>query len=142
MKKLLLSLVIIVSMFVAIGANFALAAGADLEVNTPAITALKSSMQARHGQLNPFYSSGAVGLTKDGMISVKDATAVPLKDRGGLNSLVSAENADRANLYKEIATANGHPEWQGDIQNTFAGRWIDKAQTGWYYQNDSGWVKK
>lgn len=138
MKKLLLSLVIIVSMF---AANWA-AAAADLEINTPAISALKSSMQARHGQLSPFYSSGAVGLTKDGMIAVKDATAVPLKDRGALNGLVSAENADRANLYKEIATANGHPEWQGEIQNTFAGRWIEKAQSGWWYQGAGGWTKK
>ncbi|MGB7817104.1 MAG: YdbL family protein [Methylotenera sp.] len=138
MKKLLLGLVMIVSMF---AANW-VAAAADLEINTPAISALKASMQARHGQLGPFYSSGAIGLTKDGMVAVKDATAVPLKDRGALNGLVSAENADRANLYKEIATANGHPEWQNDIQNTFAGRWIDKAQNGWWYQGAGGWTKK
>ncbi len=138
MKKFLLSLLVIVSIFTA---NW-VAAAADLEVNTPAISALKASMQARHSQLGPFYSSGAVGLTKDAFIAIKDATAVPLKDRGGFNSLVSAENADRTNLYKEIATANGHPEWQGDIQNTFAGRWIDKAQSGWFYQSGGGWVKK
>ena len=73
---------------------------------------------------------------------MKDATAVPLKDRGGLNGLVSAENADRANLYKEIATANGHPEWQNEIQSTFAGRWVEKAQSGWFYQGAGGWTKK
>jgi uncharacterized protein YdbL (DUF1318 family) len=67
---------------------------------------------------------------------------VPLKDRQGINALVAAENADRNALYKEIAAGNGHPEWRGDIQGTFAGRWIDKAQGGWYYQNDSGWAKK
>ena len=138
MKKILLSLFVIVSIFTA---NW-VAAAADLEVNTPAITALKSSMQARHGQLSPFYAAGAIGLTKDGMIAVKDATAVPLSQRGSLSGLVSAENADRANLYKEIAAANGHAEWQGDIQNTFAGRWIDKAQSGWFYQSGSGWAKK
>ena len=138
MKKILLSLFVIVSIFTA---NW-VAAAADLEVNTPAITALKSSMQARHGQLSPFYGAGAIGLTKDGMIAVKDATAVPLSQRGSLSGLVSAENADRANLYKEIAAANGHAEWQGDIQNTFAGRWIDKAQSGWFYQSGSGWAKK
>lgn len=138
MKKLLLSLVMIVSMF---AANW-VAAAADLEINTPAIAALKASMQARHGQLGPFYSSGAVGLTKDAFIAIKDANAVPLKDRGALNSLVSAENADRANLYKEIAAANGHPEWQNDIQATFAGRWIDKAQSGWWYEGAGGWTKK
>lgn len=138
MKKILLSLLVVVSFF---AANWA-AAAADLEVNTPAIAALKASMQARHGQLGAFYSSGAVGLTKDAFIAIKDATAVPLKDRGGLNSLVSAENADRTNLYKEIATANGHAEWQGDIQSTFASRWIDKAQGGWFYQKGDGWAKK
>ena len=121
--------------------NWATAA-ADLEINTPAISAIKSSMQTRHNQLSPFYTSGAVGLTQDGMIAVKDAGAVPLKDRGGLNSLVAAENTDRAKLYKEIATGNGHPEWQGDVQNTFAARWIDKAQSGWFYQKAGAWVKK
>ena len=138
MKKLLLSIVFLSMILV----NNWVSAAADLEVNTPAITAIKASMQARHGQLSPFYDSGAVGLTRDGMIAVKDAAAVPLKDRGGLNSLVSAENTDRTKLYKEIATGNGHPEWQGDIQNTFSGRWIDKAQSGWFYQSGGGWVKK
>ena len=138
MKKLLLSLLVTVSLF---AANWA-AAGADLEVNTPAISALKVSMQARHSQLSPFYGAGAVGLTKDGMIAVKDAAAVPLSQRGSLSGLVSAENADRTSLYKEIATANSHPEWQNEIQSTFAGRWIDKAQSGWWYQSGGGWVKK
>jgi uncharacterized protein len=138
MKKLLLSFLVLVTIF---AANFA-GAAADLEVNTPAIAALKASMQARHGQLSPFYSAGAIGLTKDAFIAIKDATAVPLSQRGALTGLVKDENADRTNLYKEIATANGHPEWQSDIQNTFASRWIDKAQGGWWYQGAGGWAKK
>lgn len=139
MKKLLLSfLVLVASLF---AANWVFAA-ADLEVNTPAISALKTSMQSRHGQLSAFYASGAIGLTKDGLIAVKDANAVPLAQRGALTGLVKDENADRTNLYKEIAAANGHPEWQADIQTTFAGRWIDKAQSGWWVQLSSGWVKK
>ena len=138
MKKILFGFVLF-SLILA--TNWASAA-ADLEVNTPAISAIKASMQARHSQLSPFYTSGAIGLTQNGMIAVKDASAVPLKDRGGLNGLVSAENADRAKLYKEIATGNGHPEWQGDAQNTFAARWIDKAQSGWFYHKAEAWVKK
>jgi uncharacterized protein YdbL (DUF1318 family) len=55
---------------------------------------------------------------------------------------VKEENTDRATLYKEIAQANGHPEWQAEIQSTFAGRWIDKAQAGWWVQGAGGWVKK
>ncbi|HSI25650.1 MAG TPA: DUF1318 domain-containing protein [Methylotenera sp.] len=142
MRKLLLGVVTVASLFVAIGSNFAQAVVADLEINTPAISAIKASMQARHGQLLPHYNSGAVGLTKDGLVAVRDATAVPLKDRGGINSLVAAENADRSKLYKEIAAGNGHPEWEGDIRQTFAGRWVDKAQAGWYYQGGGAWVKK
>jgi uncharacterized protein YdbL (DUF1318 family) len=142
MRKLLFGFMMVASLFVAIGSNFAQAVVADLEINTPAISAIKASMQARHGQLLPHYNSGAVGLTQDGYIAVKDATAVPLKDRGGINSLVAAENADRNKLYKEIAAANGHPEWEGDIKQTFAGRWVDKAQAGWYYQSGGAWVKK
>ena len=142
MKKLLLGFLVAASMFVAVGSNFVQAAAPDLEINTPAIIAIKASMTARHSQLLPHYNSGAVGLTGDAFIAVKDATAVPLKDRGGINSLVSAENADRAKLYKEIAVSNGHPEWEGDVKQTFAGRWIDKAQAGWHYQSGGAWVKK
>ncbi len=133
MKKLLIGLLMLPLL--------ALAA-ADLEINTPAISALKSSMQARHGQLAAHYASGAVGLTRDGLVAVKDANAVPLKDRQAVHALVSAENNDRNALYREIATANGHPEWESEVRNTFAQRWVQKAQSGWWYQDAGGWAKK
>ncbi|MDR5172765.1 YdbL family protein [Methylobacillus flagellatus] len=117
-------------------------AAADLEINTPAITSIKSSMQARHGQLSSFYANGAVGFTRDGLVAVRDANAVPLAQRQNLNALVAAENNDRNALYKEIANANSHPEWESEVRSTFAQRWIQKAQGGWYYQDGGGWVKK
>jgi len=138
MKKILLGVMLLSTLLVS---QF-VAAAADLEVNTPAISAIKSSMQARHGQLASFYASGAIGLTKDGLVAVRDANAVPLAQRGALTGLVKDENADRSKLYKEIAVANGHPEWQPEIQNTFAGRWIDKAQGGWWVQGAGGWTQK
>ena len=138
MKKILFSALLLVAMLV----SQVVVAAADLEVNTPAIAAIKGSMQTRHAQLAAHYASGAVGLTKDGLVTVRDANAVPLKDRAALNGVVAAENTDRTKLYQEIATANGHPEWQAEIQNTFAGRWIDKAQGGWWVQGAGGWTKK
>ncbi len=117
-------------------------AAADLEINTPAISNIKNSMQSRHAQLSGFYASGAVGFTRDGLVAVRDANAVPLAQRQGLNALVAAENNDRNALYKEIANANSHPEWEAEVRSTFAQRWIQKAQGGWYYQDGSGWVKK
>lgn len=124
-----------------VAAPFAHAA-ADLEINTPAISTIKNSMQARHSKLAPHYASGAVGLTRDGMVALRDAAAVPLAQRQNVSSLVAAENADRNALYKEIANANGHPEWEAEVRSTFAQRWIQKAQAGWYVQEASGWVKK
>ena len=118
-------------------------AQANLEIDTPAIKALKSSMQQRHQQLSRFYANGAVGLTRNGFIALRDANAVPLAQRQLVNSLIAAENQDRTALYREIARANGHPEWENDIRATFAQRWIDRAQPRWYYQNAAGnWVRK
>ena len=119
------------------------AAVADLEVNTPAISALKSSMQQRHQQLAQYYANGAIGLTRDGQIGVRDAGTIPLAQRQAVNSLVAAENEDRNTLYREVARANGHPEWEEEIRSTFAGRWVQKAQAGWWVQDSAGgWVKK
>ena len=122
---------------------FAAVAAADLEINTPAIVSIKNSMQDRHGQLSAFYASGAVGLTRDGMVAVRDASLVPLAQRQSVNALVAEENKDRVALYKEIARANGHPEWEAEVRSTFAQRWIDKAASGWWVQSPSGaWAKK
>ena len=117
-------------------------AAADLEINTPAIDALEQSMQARHSQLAAHYASGAVGLTRDGLVALRDATVVPLSQRQSVNALVAAENKDRNALYKEIAVANGHPDWEDEVRDTFAVRWMQKAQPGWWIQNAGGWVKK
>lgn len=118
-------------------------AAADLEVNTPAISALKSTMQARHNKLEPHYTSGAVGLTRDGNVAIHDAALVPLAERQNVNGAIADENRDRAALYREIARANGHPEWEAEVRSTFAQRWISKASAGWWVQNGSGaWVKK
>jgi uncharacterized protein len=138
----------IVKFFVSLGVVFATlgVSGAwaqNLEVNTPTINTLKKSMADRHAQLTPHYNSGAVGIASDGTIAVRDVNAVPLPQRGAVTGLVNAENADRTALYKEIARANGKPEWESEIKNTFAARWIANAQGGWAVQNAQGqWAKK
>ena len=118
-------------------------AQADIDISSPAIRALTTSMKGRAGQLEPFFSSGAIGLTADGLVEVRDANAVPLADRNKLRKLVADDNADRNSLYREIASANGHPEWEADIRSTFAERWIANARAGWHYKSKSGdWTKK
>ena len=121
----------------------AVAQQTDLSVNTPAITALKDTMRGRRPQLGPLFKSGAIGMDNQGNISLRDANAVPLPQRGQVNSLISAENKDRAALYREIARANGHPEWEKDVRKTFAQRWRERAPAGWWIQaEDGGWKRK
>lgn len=118
-------------------------AQADLNVTSPAIRQLTSSMEARHAQLEKYYASGAVGLTNDGMVELRDPNAVPLPERGIARKLVADENADRASLYGEIARTNNHPEWEADIRATFGQRWAAKARSGWWYKDGSGqWKQK
>ena len=140
MKNLILKSCLLVAALLSAGQA---AAQANLEINTPGISAIQSSMQRRHGELAPLYASGAVGLTRDGNVALRDPAAVPLAQRAAVNGVIAAENQDRASLYREIARANNHPEWEGDIRNTFGQRWIERAQGGWYFQNASGaWIRK
>jgi uncharacterized protein YdbL (DUF1318 family) len=118
-------------------------AQADFDISTPEIRALTQSMNQRHQQLKKYYAAGAIGLTRDGQVDVRDRNAVPLAERNALRELVAAENGDRNALYQAIAKANGHPEWEGDIRKTFAERWISKASPGWWYRTTGGeWRQK
>lgn len=115
---------------------------ANLDISSPAIGKIEASLKARHAKLLPYFNSGAVGLTNNGLLAVRDPKAIPLSARKTVNQLVADDNRDRAALYREIAAANGHPEWEKQIQATFARRWIDRAQSGWYYQSGGGWKQK
>jgi uncharacterized protein YdbL (DUF1318 family) len=119
-------------------------AEAALNISSPAVTRIKQSMAARFGEMEKFFASGAIGLTKDGLVDVRDLNAVALPDRATVKRLVSEDNADRAQLYSEIAKASNHPEWEADIKKSFAKRWVATgAKPGWYYQGDDGaWKQK
>ena len=118
-------------------------AQADINIRTPAIQAIRERMRARFETLRPHFQSGALGMTADGRIAVRDPSSLPLKDRASLNQAVAEDNRDRDAVYREIAVANGHPEWEDEIRATFAREWIDRAAAGWYYRNASGaWVQK
>ena len=113
------------------------------DADTPVVRKLQASMKQRHAQLKDFYQSGAIGFTQDALVGVRDLAAVPLKQRGQVKNLLDAENGDRNQLYKEIARANGHPEWEKDVRTTFGKTWISNAAKGWWYQDGTGnWVQK
>lgn len=119
-------------------------ANANIDISSPEIRAITASMQARFEQLSKYFGSGAIGLTTNGLIEIRDQSAIPLAERALVKRLVAEDNNDRNALYAEIAKANGHPEWEPDIRATFARRWVERgAQPGWYYQDASGnWRQK
>ena len=117
---------------------------AEIEINTPQINAIKARMAERQRMyLDSFFDAGAVGFSSDGLVTVRDRSAVPLSERRNLESVVADENRDRRAVYREIAVANGHAEWEQDIQETFAKEWVRNARKGWYYQDSNGaWRQK
>ncbi len=118
-------------------------AEADIKINTPAISQLRASLKGRQGQLQPHFRSGAIGFTQNGLVSMREIGAVSLRERNMVKKLIADENRDRNALYKEIARANGRPEWENDIRKTFARVWVEEAPGGTWYQNQSGqWQRK
>jgi uncharacterized protein YdbL (DUF1318 family) len=115
----------------------------DFNIKTPAIQAIQARMEDRFtSQLRPHFESGALGFTEDGLVVVRDAAAISLKDRVPVNTAVADENRDRKAVYREIAVANNHPEWEGQIRTVFAKQWVDSAKPGWWYQRGGAWKQK
>ena len=117
---------------------------ADINVSNPAIRALKDSIKNRSGSIKPFMDRGNVGLTKDGLLTVRTTEGLSLKERAEVQQLVDAENRDRESLYVEIAKANNFPlESVAKIRSIFAKSWVEQAQPGWWIQDAQGnWKKK
>jgi uncharacterized protein YdbL (DUF1318 family) len=119
-------------------------ASANIDVSSPQIRSITASMQTRFTALAEFFDRGAIGLTADGRVAVRDNNLLNLPERTRVRQLVAEDNRDRDALYSEIARANGHPEWEPDIRQIFARRWIDRgAKPGWYYQDrDGNWQQR
>lgn len=116
----------------------------DITLKTPAIQAIQSRMSQRfQSSLQPHFDSGALGFGRDGLVVVRDAAKLGLKDRVSVNQLVAEDNKDRKAVYREIAVANKHPEWEQQIRETFAKQWVASARSGWWYQDAGGaWKQK
>jgi uncharacterized protein YdbL (DUF1318 family) len=115
----------------------------DITIKTPAIQAIQARMSQRFdSQLRDAFDAGALGFGADGLIVVRDAAKLPLKDRVAVNQAVADDNRDRRAVYREIAVANGHPEWEARIREVFAQQWIASARSGWWYQSGGGWKQK
>lgn len=115
----------------------------DITIKTPAIQAIQSRMEARFdATLRAGFDAGALGFSSDGLVVVRDASKLDLKDRVAINQAVADDNRDRKAVYREVAVANGHPEWESQIRDVFAKQWIASARSGWWYQSAGAWKQK
>ncbi len=116
----------------------------DINLSSPAIDAITTKLKSRFNEsLKQHLDNNVIGFTNDGLVEIVDASQLGLKDRQLIKKVVADENRDRAALYREMAIANNHPEWEDQIREAFVKQWTQQAKAGWSYQNAAGqWVKK
>jgi uncharacterized protein YdbL (DUF1318 family) len=121
----------------------AYAAGQETSVSSAAIDSLKQRLKQRSPTLAKYFDAGAIGEGRDGLVVVRDAAAVPMKDRAKLNGLVKDENDDRMALYKEVAKELKVKDKDlPQVQRSFAEQWRETSRKGWWVQDDQGgWYK-
>lgn len=116
----------------------------DITLSSPAINQITAKLKDRfNNSLKAHLNNNVIGFTNTGLVEIVDASSLGLKDRQALKKVVADENRDRLALYREMAIANNHPEWEAQITDAFVKQWIAQAKSGWSYQNAAGqWIKK
>lgn len=115
----------------------------DISLKTPAIQAIQARMASRFdSSLRKHFDSGALGFTANGEVAVRDASKIALPERVAVNKAVADQNRDARAVYREIAVANKHPEWESQIREVFAQQWVASAKSGWWYQSGGSWKQK
>ena len=120
------------------------AADKETTVSSPAIDSIKEKIKQRFDDLKPYFNAGAIGEANDGLVAIRDASVLPMKDRANLNRIVNEENADRKALYEEVAKELGVEDKDlPKVRRSFADKWQAFAGTGWWVQDVAGnWSKR
>jgi len=116
----------------------------------PEVTRAYEEMSQRLPRLTALYDSGAVGLTNQGLVTVRDKSKVTPADE----ALVAAENKSRKIVVSAMAKAifkitkqEDTKAAQGQVLSkaaaTFAEARRDAAKPGWWIQGQNGrWLQK
>jgi uncharacterized protein YdbL (DUF1318 family) len=138
----------LLSFVVSLGATTAYAAENEVaapEISNPAIRKIIDSRAARLDAVNAAKTKGVIGENNQALLEVRNLDAVQaLKERADLQKLVKAENADREQLFKEIAAAKNVDLAQlPQIRATYAETLRENARPGdWMQLPDGAWVQK
>ena len=94
------------------------------QVSNPSIRGLKDRMKARYPQLKPWFTKQVLTEGDDGYVKLGATQGLGIKDKNTLRNLVTAENKDREQLYREVAKAlNIDPGQIDKVAQIFAKEW-------------------
>jgi hypothetical protein len=113
---------VILLLWIAVGVARTSLAQDEIKTESPSINAIKKSLSDRYALLKTHFESGHAGLTHDGLVALRARPSAP-EVLETLERLIADENKDRETLIREIARANGRPEWEDNLRATFAERW-------------------
>jgi len=127
--------------------------GDDLAIelgSIPEVTSAYAEMNKRQADLNALFASGAVGLTSQGLVTVRDKAKLTAQS----DALISAENKNRKTIIgnmakvilkmtKQEASKAALDQTMGKAAATYAETRREAAKTGWWIQLQNGkWVQK
>jgi len=117
----------------------------DPGISSPAIRQIIASRAARIAALRRYKDAGAIGEGNQALLVVRNLEAIAdLKSRAEAQRLVKAENADREQLFREMAAAKKvDPSQIPKIRETYAGTLRANARPGdWIQTPDGAWKRK
>lgn len=127
--------------------------GGDLAIelgSMPEVAGAYAEMNQRLPALNALFDKGAVGLTGQGLVTVRDKAKATAQDEG----LIAAENNNRKTVIssmakailkitKQEATKAALDQTMGKAAATYAETKRESAKPGWWMQLQNGkWVQK
>jgi hypothetical protein len=127
--------------------------GDDLAIelgSMPEVASAYAEMSQRLSALNALFDSGAIGLTSQGLVSVRDKTKVTAQNE----AIINAENRNRKTVIgsmakailkitKQEATKAALDQTMGKAAATYAETRRESAKAGWWIQLQNGkWVQK
>jgi hypothetical protein len=126
------------------GSGSAYAADINLKVDSATIRSLTAARKARYPQLKPYLDSGAIGEGRSALLVVRSIEGLDARSRVTLNQLVSAENKDRTDLFKQIIALNNLADSDlPKVQAAFAAAIRSEMERGQWFENErGGWEQK
>lgn len=138
----------LLSWVLSLGATTAYAAQEEVaapEITNPAIRKIIDSRAARLEAVNDLKAKGVVGESNQALLVVRNLDAIQgLKERAEAQKLIKDENADREQLFREIAAAKNVELAQlPQIRTTYAEALRENARPGdWIQLPDGSWAQK